>query len=262
MYEPDWLVCETPEPMLDFVGREACDRKLRLFACGCVRRAWRLLADPRSRAAVEAAEAFADNEHLDPAAARRAAEDAVWTADGLAGRAAARAAAEATADRRRGGWDVYLFPPQRPGAENLAAFREAARAAAQALALCRDEAERPAYWADERLEQANLLRCVFGNPYAPVVLSPGWLSWRDGLVVEMAWAIYERHCFGDLPILADALEEAGCDDAAVLRHCREPGPHARGCHVLDAVLGHDEPESLCGAEWFRSPDAGALAGAQ
>src|SRR5262249_26744137 len=161
-----------------------------------------------------------------------------------------------------GGGGCFSRAPQRRGAETLAAFREAARAAAQALALCRDEAERPAYWADERLEQANLLRCVFGNPYAPVVLAPGWLTWRDGLVVEMAWAIYERRRFGDLPILADALEEAGSDAGDVRRHCREPGPHGRGCHVLDAVLGHDEPESLCGAEWFRSPDAGALAGAQ
>ena len=261
MYEPDWLVCETPEPMLDFVGPGACDRKLRLFACGCVRRAWRLLADPRSRAAVEAAEAFADNEHLDPAAARRAAEEAVWASTGMARRSAARAAANTTGPEPRP-LHYSPFRARQHQHDLIACVRDAALSAARALALCRSEAERQEYWADERLEQANLLRCVLGNPYAPVVLAPGWLTWRDGLVVEMAWAIYERHRFGDLPILADALEEAGCDDAAVLRHCREPGPHARGCHVLDAVLGHDEPESLCGAEWFRSPDAGALAGAQ
>src|SRR5262245_35897216 len=65
MCEPDWLASETPEPLLEFVGERAGDRKLRLFACGCARRAWRLLGDVRSRAAVEAAEAFADNEHLD-----------------------------------------------------------------------------------------------------------------------------------------------------------------------------------------------------
>jgi hypothetical protein len=56
-------------------------------------------------------------------------------------------------------------------------------------------------------------------------------------VVKMARTIYEERRFEDLPILADALEEAGCENEIILWHCRELGEHARGCWVLDAILG-------------------------
>jgi hypothetical protein len=84
---------------------------------------------------------------------------------------------------------------------------------------------------------AAVVRDIFGNPFRPVSLDPAWLSWNEGTVPRIAQVIYEDGRFNKLPVLADALEEAGCDNDAILSHCREPGPHARGCWVIDQVLG-------------------------
>jgi hypothetical protein len=84
-----------------------------------------------------------------------------------------------------------------------------------------------------------LLRDVFGNPFRPLTADPAWLAWRDGTVAGLARSIYEERAFEHLPILGDALEEAGCTDAGVLEHCRGPGPHVRGCFVLDLLLAKE-----------------------
>jgi hypothetical protein len=70
----------------------------------------------------------------------------------------------------------------------------------------------------------------------PVAVDPAWLAWNDGTPVRVARAIAEGRRFGDLPILADALEEAGCKEEAILSHCRQPGPHGRACWVVDLFL--------------------------
>ena len=82
--------------------------------------------------------------------------------------------------------------------------------------------------------QCDLVRCVFGNPFRPVVPDPVWLT-SD--VVLLASGVYEEKAFDRLPILADALQDAGCDNHDVLQHCRGVGPHTRGCWVVDLVLG-------------------------
>jgi hypothetical protein len=89
-------------------------------------------------------------------------------------------------------------------------------------------------WAGEEEIQADLLRCVVGNPFRPVPFDP---SWRTPAVLHLAQAIYDDRAFDQLPILADALEEAGCTNGEVLDHCRGPGPHVRGCWVVDLLLG-------------------------
>src|SRR5262249_20701254 len=89
-------------------------------------------------------------------------------------------------------------------------------------------------WQDSNLQLA-LLRDIFGNPFRPVALDPAWLSWHGGLLVSMARRMYDSRDFADLPVLADALEEAGCDNADILAHCRGPGPHVRGCWVVDLI---------------------------
>jgi hypothetical protein len=91
----------------------------------------------------------------------------------------------------------------------------------------------------ERAAQCPLLRDIFGNPFRPVPLHPAWLAWNDGTVPKLAQAIYEERAFDRLPVLGDALEEAGCTDADILSHCRSGGEHVRGCWVIDLLLGKE-----------------------
>ena len=93
------------------------------------------------------------------------------------------------------------------------------------------------YREDARNAQIALLRDITGNLFRPAALAPSWLAWNDGTVRKMAQAIYDARAFDRLPLLADALEDAGCTDAAILSHGREPGEHVRGCWVVDLVLG-------------------------
>ncbi|MBN9122373.1 MAG: hypothetical protein J0I06_25070 [Planctomycetes bacterium] len=77
------------------------------------------------------------------------------------------------------------------------------------------------------------MREVFGNPFRPVDVSP----WLTSDVVALARGIYDERAFDRMPILADALQDAGCDNVNVLDHCRGPGEHVRGCWVIDLLLG-------------------------
>ncbi len=86
-------------------------------------------------------------------------------------------------------------------------------------------------------DQVNFLREIFGNPFRQFVIDPTWLVWNDNTVVKLAENIYQDQAFDRLPVLADALEKAGCDDPGILAHCRGTGPHVRGCWVLDIILG-------------------------
>src|SRR5262249_4978285 len=87
----------------------------------------------------------------------------------------------------------------------------------------------------ERRYQTHLLREIFGNPFRPVTLDPPWLT---SPAVALAQGIDEERAFDRMPILADALQDAGCDCADILEHCRDPkGGHVRGCWVVDLVLG-------------------------
>jgi hypothetical protein len=84
-----------------------------------------------------------------------------------------------------------------------------------------------------------LLRDVIGNPFHPVVGDLTWWAWNGGTVPMIAQAIYDEQAFDRMPVLADALEDAGCANAEILRHCREPGEHVRGCWVVDLLLGKE-----------------------
>jgi hypothetical protein len=83
----------------------------------------------------------------------------------------------------------------------------------------------------------RLVRDVFGNPFRPVRLDASWLQWHDGTVPKLARVIYDRRAFDRLPLLGDALSEAGRADDDILAHCRQPGEHVRGCFVVDLALG-------------------------
>jgi len=91
-------------------------------------------------------------------------------------------------------------------------------------------------WNAERRMQCFLLREVFGNPFRPAAIDPSWLT---STVTQLAQAIYDDRAFDRMPILADALEDAGCTDTSILEHCRGGGVHARGCWVVDLLLGKE-----------------------
>jgi hypothetical protein len=114
------------------------------------------------------------------------------------------------------------------------AMGDVARAMEMALAvveirLDKDEAEYRAL--------PVLIREIFGYPFRPVAANPAWLT---PTVLQLARGIYESRDFSTMPILADALQDAGCDNADVLKHCRDAkATHVRGCWVVDLVLGKD-----------------------
>ncbi|HUR55082.1 MAG TPA: hypothetical protein VMZ71_13195 [Gemmataceae bacterium] len=83
---------------------------------------------------------------------------------------------------------------------------------------------------------AHYIRDIFGNPFRPVSFAP---SWGTSTAIALARQMYEARDFSAMPILADALQDAGCADADILGHCRGDGPHVRGCWVLDLVLGRE-----------------------
>jgi hypothetical protein len=85
--------------------------------------------------------------------------------------------------------------------------------------------------------KVHLVRELWGNPFHFVPLDPAWTAWNEGTVLRLAQSIYAEETFDTLPILGDALEEAGCADEAILAHLRSPDPHVRGCWVLDLILG-------------------------
>jgi hypothetical protein len=237
MTEHDWLSCTTPEPMLAFLQGKVSDRKLRLFACCCVRRAWHWL-DEASRAAVEVAERYADGQAsaAELAAAYTGAREATDGYTGAPGRVAhvelVRSAAthSATADTNaaavaRGISDAFGY----------AAGRKAERAAGP---YASPAAYRAAHGA-EAAAQAALLRCAAGNPFRPAAVDPAWLAWDFGAVLGLARRASRDAAFEKLPDLADALAAAGCENTEMINHCRGDGPHVRGCWVVDLLLGRE-----------------------
>lgn len=244
MHEDRWLACDDPTEMLRHFPGKPSPRKLRLFNCACCRRIWDRLPDEACRQAVEISERFADGmaSLTELNAAEAAARVSLVEDPAQAARTAAVLAAGA------GVWvcsvaasvvcvqdgiplpeDARVFP--RLGTltrERRHAMEELRRLIVQSL---------------ENALQAGLLRCLFGNPFHVDTFD---LSWQTPAVVALALAAYQERILpaGELDpdrlaILADALEEAGCTRTDMLEHCREPGPHTRGCHVVDWILGRE-----------------------
>jgi hypothetical protein len=204
------------------------DRKLSLFACACCRRVWHLLADARSRDAVEALERHADG--LAPAAeleqAAAAARDAERAAlgKGATGYNAAFAVCRALAGDAKGaaGYAVYAAANDAAGGHKYGTPAWAATYGA-------------AYKAEQQA-QRGLLDELAGDPSRPAGAEPAWLT---PAAVKVAGAVYAEQSFDRLPALADALEEAGCTDGELLAHLHSPGPHVRGCWAVDLLLGKE-----------------------
>jgi hypothetical protein len=211
MTEAEWLACTDPRLLLVFLEGQASDRKARLFACGLARSLWPYLGDERSRQVVEIAEKYADN---------------------LATKAELAAAREAALDANRGAasrtvsWVGDRWP-----------WQAARMIVASVRQVQMDRAAKD--WSGMLIGRSrSLSHCIFANPFRPSpLIKPAVLGWNGGTVVHLAQAVYDERAFDRLPILADALEDAGCHDAGILAHCRGPEPHVRGCWVLDLLLG-------------------------
>lgn len=227
MTEEKWLACNDPRPMLDVLRGRVSDRKLRLFAIACFRRDWTLYTDERSRESIVVGERYADGKAT--ATELKTSHDAAMQA--------AREITDA-AFMPFGTWrtDQDFEENNRRISSSLAA-NDAAWGSAMA-ATSRRRIQTPGAVAEARAE-AVLLRDIFGNPFRPVTLDPSWLAWNDGTIPRLAQAIYSDRRFADLPILADALEEAACTNGDILAHCRSGGEHVRGCWVVDLLLGKE-----------------------
>jgi hypothetical protein len=230
MTEGQWQACDDPRQLLASLQGRAGARKLRLVAVACGRLVWPLLTDPRSRRAVEAAERFADGEatSAELASAREAARAAQAEALGQALDAAERD--RAARDRAR----ACRVASGATGANAAAAAWHASIAAADTAWYATPGGDRTA----ARKRQCDVLRDILGDSFRPSPPLPAAvLNWNDSLVVRLARAIYDERRWGDLPLLADALLDAGCEDEGLMAHCRTGGEHARGCFALDALLG-------------------------
>lgn len=248
MTDADWTSCGEPMKLLRAVKFRSWRRPSRLFAVACGRLLWPLLVDDRSRRAVEVAERHADGgatvaELAAAYAAGVAAYRAVfavagklgagieWAAAACADSNPFRAVTQVSASARAGrylwsGGDAPTLVPcavrRRTGLSALFGRWEVVRLAEPELSA--------AGWA----QQAALVRCIFTARGRPATFDP---SWRTEPAVALARGMYESRDFTIAPILADALDDAGCHDARVLGHLRGGGVHVRGCWVVDGVLG-------------------------
>ena len=236
MTAAEWLACRDPETMLNATGFEPSGRKLLLLAVACCQRVRWVIEDDRTDRAVEVAARWVGGEASEgdfraslagvQAVLRLHYEGAGGTYGPFARYKAARAVAR------------LADPPSVRSASS--ALDDAANAVGErewygygATDWSEDHIV-AVYAGFEKAEQAVLVREVFGNPFYPAAFDP---DWRTAAAVALARTIYTDRTWDRLPVLADALEDAGCDDAAVLGHLRGSGPHVRGCWVVDGVLG-------------------------
>jgi hypothetical protein len=218
MTEKQWL---SAKRVSDFLDHPTVwdHRKRRLLFCACSRRVLRFLVDDRFQHALNATEDYAD-------------QRLTWTELKVNARSAAVAAR-----------DELFASGQEP------AVRDAAVAVTRTtstfltwevltlarLAIANGEGLDLQIEESEHATQLQLARDIFGNPFRPVTFSD---AWRTSTTAALARQMYESRDFGAMPILADALQEAGCDSEGILSHCRDAKQlHVRGCWVVDLVLG-------------------------
>ncbi|MDB5309895.1 MAG: hypothetical protein JWO38_4097 [Gemmataceae bacterium] len=219
MTEAEWVRAKDPTLMLEFLRGKVSDRKLRLFAVACCWEGKEYVRDWRRHEAIRIAELYAD---------------------GLATPTELHVAfiygAEAPPP------DNELSPAEH--AADAVSCESAYLAAEEVLGHhSRYDYDAPyriiLWWRQKkrmRVFQVRVFQDLFGNPFRPVTAAP---AWQTSTAVALARQMYDSRDFGALPILADALQDAGCDHPDILAHCREPGPHFRGCWVVDLVLGKE-----------------------
>ena len=199
MTESEWLVCNDPQKMLAFLRGKASDRKFWLFVAVCAK---------------ETRPFFHNNQELFDSL-----QDTAYLWEGYAdGRVTELDVKRAFRARMNLSLEPPLSPPWHAARKGVfeVMFWFTNRGATEYPRLC------------------ELLRDIFGDLFRPVAFDAAW--WTPS-VMALAQAIYDDRAFDRMPILADALEEAGCTNADILAHCRSSSPHVRGCWVVDLILG-------------------------
>ncbi len=230
--ERSWLGSTTPNSLLLTLKGKRMPRQRRLIAAACCRRYMAEMEDPRSRQAIEAAERFADGESSDADRAQAYKEAQSVSFLGLEGRIALLGLPGSTAEGQAAVWRAWWLA-------HAAQLCVATSGMDEALEQLMRRARRQGRQQEQRekVEQCAIIRDVVGNPLRPApVVDPTWLAWNDRLVPRVAQGIYTERRFTDLPVLADALQDAGCGDERLLAHCKSGGTHVRGCWALDLLL--------------------------
>jgi hypothetical protein len=243
MIDAKWLSFTNPQAMIKALGRKASKRKRRLFGCACCRRIWDLIPDDRTRSAILVAERYADGladeeefviarlaaksaqEQFIEAVTETSYEDEECHALGACFRVVMKNAGDVVV----ASWDAALAKQ----AHQQTLRRNAGKSTSP------DTSDTFDAWDAELAVQCALVRDIFGSLLVSSrpIIDPAWVTWQDETIRRLAQAIYQERNFAGLPILADALEEAGCDNADILAHCRNGGEHARGCWVVDLIIG-------------------------
>jgi hypothetical protein len=209
--------------MLWFLRGKVSDRKLRLFACACVRRVLHISESYLCSQCVVVAEEFADGlaDRFQMLRARRAATYRVSNKGAHQVYDACRACANPEPD--------------------FGSILEASRCVLQAIG---EASGFGAAHEQEQQQQCLLLRDLASHYFSGTGIDPLWLAWNGRTVGTLAEAVYNERVLPAgtldptrLAVLADALEEAGCTDATLLGHLRSTGPHVRGCWPVDLLLG-------------------------
>ncbi|NBO91367.1 MAG: hypothetical protein EBV06_03485 [Planctomycetia bacterium] len=226
--EDDWFTRPDPGDLLRHLEKTASLRKLRLFACHCCRRLGPLVGAAGVREALLTAERFADG---------KANSDELRTG----WRAIRQALAKAPLGTR---WERALDAALHACSPDLT-FWDAVNVSREAAhALEGDSRPQdsgsfgvgPYVRPREYTYQCVILRELFS--YHTVEISSHLRAWEDGQLARLAQAIYLEQRFDEMPILADALEEAGCTHRSLIDHARETTPHFKGCWLLDALMAN------------------------
>jgi hypothetical protein len=232
MTEQDWLACTFSTPLFEVLRKRHASswRKRFLLSLACCHRVAPLMSE-EGRRAVAVAMRFGEG---------LATETERWEAFAKAGRAMDEAE-----DQRQSSADWCAYRLLQLAAEQAEPATWDDDTAAQIAQV----ASEPFAWTGsgwdsavlqaQRIAIAELVRDIFGNPIRPTpAIESSWLAWKDGTVKRLAKSVYEEGTFDRMPVLADALEEAGCHDQNILEHCRQQGQtHVRGCWVVDLLLG-------------------------
>ncbi len=235
MTEEEWLTASRTTELLKFIKSQASSRKLRYFVVSCARNVLPPLPDLDMINALKLAEAFADGTGTKYKLAQ--------------GRKALRAR---HAERFKQWIPLYTdnvrsVPAWYGLIESIEkVFESAAFSCVWSVTryMSIEKIVQQGFHSGlkhqsdiiqhEMKHQINFIRDIFGNPFRTVDFDP---EWQTDTAVALAQTMYDARNFHAMPILADALQDAGCEDAAILDHCRdENGLHVRGCWVVDLIL--------------------------